>query len=48
MGAVSALRETSVVMAALIGTLLLKERFGRRRVLSALVVAAAVAVMHLA
>jgi drug/metabolite transporter (DMT)-like permease len=44
---VSALRETSVVIAALIGTRLLGEPFGARRVLSATIVAAGVVVMHL-
>ena len=42
---VSALRETSVVVAALIGTVVLHEGSGRRRVLSALVVAAGVALL---
>ncbi|MGH9016579.1 MAG: EamA family transporter, partial [Acidimicrobiales bacterium] len=36
---VAALRETSVVWAALIGTVLLHERFGPRRVLAAALVA---------
>jgi drug/metabolite transporter (DMT)-like permease len=45
---VSALRETSVVIAALIGTRLLGEPFGRRRVLSAATVAVGVLVMHVA
>jgi len=40
MAHVVALRETSVVMAALIGALLLREPFGRRRVVAACVVAA--------
>lgn len=39
---VTALRETSVVFAAVIGALFLKESFGRRRILAALVVAAGV------
>jgi drug/metabolite transporter (DMT)-like permease len=38
MASVSALRETSVIMAALIGTRLLREPFGRRRVVAASVV----------
>lgn len=37
---IAALRETSVVFAALIGTLFLGEAFGRRRVLAALLIAA--------
>jgi len=37
---VSALRETSVVLAALMGTLFLGESFGRRRVVAALALAA--------
>ncbi|MFP6745582.1 MAG: EamA family transporter [Alphaproteobacteria bacterium] len=45
---VSALRETSVVSAALIGTRLLGEPFGWRRVVSAAIVAAGVMVMHVA
>lgn len=44
---VSALRETSVVIAALIGTRLLGEPFGVRRVLSASTVAGGVIVLHL-
>ena len=45
---VSALRETSVVIAALIGTRLLGEPFGARRVLSAATVAGGVVVLHVA
>jgi uncharacterized membrane protein len=37
--AVAALRETSVIFAALLGTILLKEPFGRRRVIGACTVA---------
>ena len=48
MAHVSALRETSVVIAALIGTRLLGEPFGTRRIVSAIVVASGVAVLHLA
>ena len=48
MAHVSALRETSVVIAALIGTRLLGEPHGRRRVLSAAVVAAGVVVLNVA
>ena len=39
MALVSSLRETSVIFAALIGTLLLKEPFGRQRIFAAAVVA---------
>ena len=48
MAHVSALRETSVVIAALIGTRLLGEPFGRRRVLSAGVVVAGVVLLNVA
>ena len=48
MAFVSALRETSVVFAALIGCLLLKESFGPGRLLAASAVAAGVALLHLA
>ncbi|MFV2035726.1 MAG: hypothetical protein ACC631_11600 [Halocynthiibacter sp.] len=47
LGAVSALRETSVVFAALIGVLVLGEGNWRRRLLSALIVAAGVVVIAL-
>ena len=40
---VSALRETSVILAAVIGTALLGEPFGRRRILAAVLVAAGTA-----
>ena len=40
MAHVVALRETSVIMAAIIGALILKERFGPRRIAAAAVVAA--------
>ncbi len=43
---VSALRETSVVIAALIGSRLLGEPHGARRVLSAATVAGGVALLH--
>jgi drug/metabolite transporter (DMT)-like permease len=46
MAAVSALRETSVIIAALIGTRLLREPFGRRRVLAASVVALGVVLLQ--
>ena len=42
-GAVAALRETSIVFAALVGTLVLKERMTRARALSILLVAAGAA-----
>ena len=38
MGRVAVLRETSVLFAAILGTLVLKEPFGRRRIVSALVI----------
>ena len=46
MAQVSALRETSVILAALIGTRLLGEPFGGRRVLAAAVVAVGVALLQ--
>jgi len=42
---VSSLRETSVIFAALIGTLLLGEPFGRQRVFATLFVAAGIIIM---
>jgi drug/metabolite transporter (DMT)-like permease len=48
MAHVSALRETSVILAALIGTLALGEPFGRRRVMAAALVAGGNALLHLA
>jgi drug/metabolite transporter (DMT)-like permease len=45
---VSALRETSVILAAIIGTVLLGEPFGRRRILAAVLVAAGNGLLHLA
>jgi drug/metabolite transporter (DMT)-like permease len=45
---VSALRETSVIFAALIGMVLLKEPLGVRRVIAALVVAAGIVMIRLA
>jgi drug/metabolite transporter (DMT)-like permease len=44
---VSALRETSVIFAALIGTLLLKEPFGRRRLAAAALVALGVVLIRI-
>lgn len=46
MALVSSLRETSVIFAALIGTLLLKEPFGRQRILAATLVALGVIVIR--
>jgi drug/metabolite transporter (DMT)-like permease len=46
MAQVSALRETSVIMAALIGTQLLREPFGTRRVVAASLVAAGVVLLQ--
>ena len=42
MAAVAALRETSVIFAALLGAWLLKEPFGRARIAGAVAVAAGV------
>ncbi len=46
MAVVSSLRETSVIFAALIGTLLLKEPFGRRRIAAACLVALGIIVIR--
>jgi drug/metabolite transporter (DMT)-like permease len=46
MASVSALRETSVIFGALIGSLLFKEPQGRRRVLAATLVAAGVVLLR--
>lgn len=48
MAAVSALRETSVIFAAAIGALILKERFGARRMTAACLVAAGIVLMRVA
>jgi len=48
MASVSALRETSVIIAAIIGTRLMKEPFGLRRVIAATMVFAGVAIIILA
>ena len=48
MAHVSALRETSVIIAALIGAVVLKEPFGRSRIAAAALVATGVATIHLA
>jgi len=45
---VSALRESSVILAAIIGTAVLGEPFGRRRILAALLVAAGNGLLHIA
>lgn len=47
-GHVAALRETSVIFAAIIGARLLHEPFGGRRVVAAVVVTVGIVVMHLA
>jgi uncharacterized membrane protein len=47
MAPVAALRETGVVFAALIGTVVLGESFGVRRILAAALVATGVVVMNL-
>ncbi|MDH3379160.1 MAG: DMT family transporter [Gammaproteobacteria bacterium] len=44
--AVSALRETSVIIAAAIGTFALGERFGRRRIILATIVTTGILLMH--
>ncbi|MFQ5995015.1 MAG: EamA family transporter [Acidiferrobacterales bacterium] len=48
MAPVAALRETSVVIAAVIGTVFLRERFGRRRMLAAVGVAVGVITLRIA
>ncbi len=48
MAMVSALRETSVIMAALIGVFFMSERLGARRIVAAILVAVGVVVMQLA
>jgi len=48
MAHVSALRETSVVFAVLIGWILLGEPFGRRRAAAAILAALGIAILHLA
>ena len=47
LAAVAALRETGVIVAAIIGTVVLGERFGRRRFIAAIVVAAGAALINL-
>jgi drug/metabolite transporter (DMT)-like permease len=46
MAHVSALRETSVIIAALIGTIILGESFGLRRIFSAIIVVIGVIIMN--
>jgi len=46
MAAVSTLRETSVIFAAIIGAVLLGERFGSRRIAAAVLVACGVIVLN--
>ncbi|HUI17611.1 MAG TPA: EamA family transporter [Alphaproteobacteria bacterium] len=46
LGQVAALRETGVIFAAVIGSLFLKEPFGRRRILAAAIVAAGIIVLQ--
>ena len=48
MAYVSALRETSVVFAVLIGWIVLGEPFGGRRAAAAILVALGIAIMHFA
>ena len=48
MASVSALRETSVIFAAFIGALVLKERVGPLRIAAALLVAAGIVIMRVA
>jgi drug/metabolite transporter (DMT)-like permease len=43
---VAALRETNVLVAALVGTLVFGERFGRRRVLAAALLAAGIVALN--
>lgn len=45
MGGVSAIRETSVIFAALIGTVFLKEPMGRRRVVAAVIICLGIVVL---
>ena len=47
MGPVAALRETSVVFAAIIGAVFMGESFGTRRILAAVVIAAGIVCMNL-
>ncbi|MCG8561662.1 MAG: EamA family transporter, partial [Hyphomicrobiales bacterium] len=45
-GPVAAVRETSIVMAALIGAIVFKESFGPRRVVAACVILAGIALIN--
>jgi len=47
LAAVTALRETGVIVAAVIGTVVFHERFGRRRLVAAVLVAAGVVLLNL-
>jgi drug/metabolite transporter (DMT)-like permease len=47
LAAVTALRETGVIVAAAIGTLVFREHFGRQRLIAAVLVAAGVALLNL-
>lgn len=47
LGPVAALRETSVIVAAVLGTLVFGERFGRQRILATVLVAAGVVLINL-
>ena len=47
LAAVAALRETSVVAAAVLGALFFGERFGRRRIAATVLVAAGVVLLNL-
>ena len=46
MALVSALRETSVIFAAIIGAVLLRESFGKQRIIAAVLIAAGILVLH--
>jgi drug/metabolite transporter (DMT)-like permease len=47
MGPVAAVRETSVVFAALIGAIFMGESFGLRRIAAAILIAAGIVLMNL-
>jgi uncharacterized membrane protein len=46
MAHVAALRETSVIFGALIGTIVLRESFGYRRIVAAVMVVSGLLLMH--
>ncbi|MFT7672957.1 MAG: drug/metabolite transporter (DMT)-like permease, partial [Gammaproteobacteria bacterium] len=46
MAMVSSLRETSVIFAALIGTIVFREAFGRQRIIAAVLVCVGVVLIH--